>query len=208
MSALSVSIISTLATLAVSIISLVVSLLVTHRSNRRNQVHKDELERVNLQLRNVYGPLYSSVHAGDQAWEHFCIDAAQIRGSDFLTDGKMTDEEVLNFKTWVEAVFMPINLRLEKIIYENGDLIEGSLDPCLMQACTHINAYKAIVARWREPNYKGRLKPSVDYPTEDLLKHLKTHMDALQGRQQRLIRQLDDGRTSRSRQRLTGTGNR
>jgi len=55
------------------------------------------------------------------------------------------------WRIWVENVFMPLNLQVEKIILENAYLIrERAVPECLLKFVTHVSAYKAVLKSWEK----------------------------------------------------------
>jgi len=59
------------ATLTVTVVLAFVGYWATYWNNLRISQHKDKLDRVNRQLKELYGPLYALGHASQIAWESF-----------------------------------------------------------------------------------------------------------------------------------------
>jgi len=109
---------------------------------------KDRLDRINLQLRHLYGPLYSIRQASERAWMGF-RQKYRPGKSFFRSSPPPSEEELVAWRLWMAEVFMPLNLQMEKIIVDNGDLIiENEMPGCLLELCAHVDAYKVVVKKW------------------------------------------------------------
>ena len=62
---------SYIATLSVTILLALLGYLVTYGNNLRLAQRKDRLERVERQLRDLYGPLLSTAEASTRIWNAF-----------------------------------------------------------------------------------------------------------------------------------------
>jgi hypothetical protein len=92
-------------------------------------------------------------------------------------------------------VFMPINLRIEKIIVDNAHLIEGDTMPeAFGQMLAHVAAYKAIMKTWlenppRDVNYdsaKNENTALLPFP-QTFPEHVRYMFNELKIQQTRLI---------------------
>jgi hypothetical protein len=60
-----------------------------------------------------------------------------------------TFEEVEIWRRWVEKVFQPMNVQMEKAIVDNAQLIEGGhIYPAFADLILHVESYKATIAKW------------------------------------------------------------
>ncbi len=158
-----------LLTLSVTILVALFGYLATYTINLRTAQRKDKLERVNQQLREFYGPLFSLIFASDKAFSTF-IDKVDVRGKRVE---QLTPEELAEWQTWVSQVFMPLNLRMEKIIIENADLMDETQMPdCLPTLCAHVYAYKIILMKW-ESGDTSDFWPGVRFPGKELLDYVQ-----------------------------------
>jgi hypothetical protein len=162
--------------------------------SRRN----DRLDRLNRQLSELYGPLFSLFYVGNAAWRAFALANG---GSYELVS--MSKAHVLSFNTqsldegqrhawhlWIREVFMPLNRRMVTLIVEKADLIEGHEMPdCLLALCTHVYAYEAVLKQWDEENYA--VETSVTpYPAGELGAYLNVVFPQLKHRQVQLLGKL------------------
>jgi hypothetical protein len=87
----------------------------------------------------------------------------------------------------MSEVFMPLNLRLEKTIVENGDLIiEKEMPKCFLSLCAHVAAYKPVSKKWESGDFSEHVSLS-NFPMDlgqyvgASYSHLKTEQAALLG---------------------------
>lgn len=126
---------------------------------------KDRLERINQQLKNLYGPLYAIRKASAIAWREFRSICRP--GKHFFTSiPEPNNEELEAWRLWMSEVFMPLNLKMEKTIVENSDLIiEEEMPSCFMSLCAHVAAYKPVIKKWEAGDYSQHTSLS-NFPME------------------------------------------
>jgi hypothetical protein len=152
-------------TIVVTISLAFIGYIATYLNNIAVARRKDRLERINLQLRNLYGPLYATDQASMIAWDAF-RSRYRPGGSFFSSTSPPTKEELEAWRLWMSEVFMPLNLRMEKIIVENADLILGDQIPdSFLQFIAHVVAYKPVIKKWQTGDYSEHTSFS-NYPTE------------------------------------------
>ena len=96
-----------------------------------------------------------------------------------------SNEEKERWRLWMIEVFEPLNARMEKVILENGDLLEGNRVPdVFVETLAHIAAYRALYAKWNEGDYSVHTS-LIDYPT-GLLAEVERTYDKLLARRKRL----------------------
>ncbi len=141
-------VITTVVTLTATIFLAFAGYLITYANNLRLQRRKDKLERLNRQLKYLYGPLYVLAHSSKIAWQAF---RSEYR-PDFnywTEENPPTEEEADAYRLWMSEVFIPFHKRMEKAILENADLLEDDEIPeCLLLLTAHISCCKTILKRW------------------------------------------------------------
>ncbi len=175
----------TVATLIVTVSLALVGYLVKYINDIAIARRKDTLERVNLQLKNLYGPLYTTGRAAEIAWQAF---RSRYRpGKAFFgTQPPPNDEELAAWRLWMSEVFMPLNLRIEKTIIENGDLIiEQQMPECFLSLCAHVAAFKPVLKKWQSGDHSELMSLS-NYPN-DLLKYIESSYSELKRKQAALL---------------------
>ena len=178
----------TIITLLVTVVLALIGFLVKYVNDLAIVRRKDRLERINLQLKNLYGPLYATAHASEIAWQAF-RSVYRPGKSFFRTQPPPNEEELAAWRLWMVEVFMPLNLRLERVIVDNGDLImEKQMPDCLLRLCSHVAAYKPVMKRWQDGDYSEFLSLS-PYP-EDLLEYVESCYSELKVKQAALLGSL------------------
>jgi hypothetical protein len=162
--------------------------LFTHFHDRRVRAKAAQLDRVNLQLRNLYGPLYAILKAGDSVWDAFQAKhwPAHGRQGYFGHDDETTDAEKLTWRIWMTEVFEPLNARMESAILNNLDLVEGGEVPqVFLEAIAHVAAYRAVYRRWQDGDFSEHISV-FNFPSE-ILRVVEPQFKSLLAEQQRLI---------------------
>ncbi|HEV3073957.1 MAG TPA: hypothetical protein VHB47_06010 [Thermoanaerobaculia bacterium] len=149
---------------------------------------KDRLDRINAQLKFLYGPLYATDLAGREAWLAF---QHKLRPDDDPHSGMrrqpLTEAGQAERRLWVTQVFMPLNERMEKTIVENADLLPGDEIPhALLAMCAHTAAYKAIRQKWELGDYSDD-HSAIGYPWEALREHVQATFKELKKEQAKLL---------------------
>lgn len=147
---------------------------------------KDRLDRINQQLKLLYGPLYAIDQAGNTAWEAF-REKNRPGGSYWSSTPPPTESEKEVWRLWMREVFMPLNLRLEKTIVENADLlIENKMPESLLLFIAHVSAYKAVLRRWENNDYSEHIS-LVNYPRQEVRTYAEESFADLKHEQERLL---------------------
>jgi len=140
---------------------------------------KDRLERLSLQLRDLYGPLYSLDRAAREAWLTFRKLHRPKVSAFWDPADPPSAEDAAAWRLWMTEVFMPINLRMEQAIVGHADLlIEPQIPRCLLDFCAHVAAYKAIMKQWGQDDFSHHVA-SVSYPWEPLRKYVTDSYELL-----------------------------
>ena len=136
-----------IASLIATIILAFLGYMVTYVNARLLAKRKDQLELVNKQLNEFYGPLYVSTRAGKIAYQALL---QKLGKEDIFEKGKEpSPKELEEWYLWVKTVFMPLNDARERVIVEKAHLIiEEEMPDCLLQFVTHVVGYKPVLAKW------------------------------------------------------------
>ncbi len=160
--------------------------LVTYGNNVRLENRKAQAKFISDQLQNLYGPLFSLSHASRTAWDSFRLRCRPGGGAFFDPESPPSEEELEQWRLWMRAVFMPINLRMEKAIIDNAHLIEGASMPKSFQdLLAHVEVYKAILEKWSAGDVSEHTA-YLNFP-EALHGHVTRTFEALKQRQMALI---------------------
>ena len=97
-----------------------------------------------------------------------------------------TEAELKEWRLWMTAVFMPINLRIYEIILSKSDLlIETKMPECLLLFCAHVTAYQAVLKKWENNDYSEYLSV-INHPNE-IAEYAKTSYQNIKAEQERLL---------------------
>ena len=133
----------------------VVGYISTAMHTLRAQQHRARVERVNEQLKCLYGPLLACVTASKSSYNAMLRQAARdgIVPSKFRESVRAVPDgpAAIVYRSWVKAVLMPLSERAAQLVITRADLLEGSgIEPLLLQLVSHVSAYKVILQRWEE----------------------------------------------------------
>lgn len=190
--------------LAVSVVLAAVGYITTALHTLRAQQHRARVDRVNEQLKALYGPLLACVTASKSAYVAM-LDQAASRHQDHLAHNQnsFSPKEFAaacradpqgavaeTHRRWVREVLLPLSERAARTIMERADLLEGSeISPLLLQLVAHVSAYRVILRRWEEGDYQ---RSAIPYPDE-LKQWASESFDMLKQRQSALLGIAPDG---------------
>jgi len=179
-----------IAKLAVPVGIAVLGYLAKYLNDLRLAQRKDHLERIDRQLRELYGPLLSLASAAHMAyWEGF----RKLHRPDMpMWDPPQDDptklptaEEVTAFHLWSRAVFMPLNRQMVDCVIQHADLLEEETMPdCLLSLLAHVAAYEGIIKEWDAGNERHHT-PRIRFP-DGIREYAARHFIELKREQVRL----------------------
>jgi hypothetical protein len=173
-------------TVAFAILSGVLGFLAKSAYDLWSARRKDRLERVNQQLKLLYGPLYALNQADNIAWAAFRSKTRPNRPF-FGTDPPPTVEELEAWRRWMLTVFKPIHDEMFSIITKNSDLlIESDLPQPLQSFCAHVAAYKVVFDRWSKGDFAENTS-ILNYQTADMARYLERSFARLKSQQRQLL---------------------
>ena len=150
-------------------------------------IRKDRLAFINDQIEKLYGPLHALAQANDATWKEFVAT-----GPDW---NNLPKEQVTLWRVWMQKVFQPLNVKIERTIVDNAQLVVGDNLPGVFQTViAHTEAYKALISTWKPEDiddlktYTSRPANAVSLPFPDKLDRcvgpiytaLKKRQEALQ----------------------------
>jgi hypothetical protein len=138
----------------------------TYRVNVSTARRSETLDRLNRQLGTLYGPVRMLRYAGETAFATFKKKYFPDRPELFWKGIEPSDEDYAAWRVWLKFTLMPINKQIERLLLENGDLIEGREIPQpVLDYLAHVSALDAVIAQWDQGNLKD-FKSGIRYPTE------------------------------------------
>lgn len=149
----------------------------------------NQLDRVNRQLKELYGPLYVRLIASQETWNAFWQNYRPAHGRNhyFGSNVEVTDKEKAVWRNWMTNVFEPMNAKTEEVILSNIDLLEGNEIPeAFIDALAHIAAYKAVLADWEKGDFSTHVSVN-NWPSRSLLEAVEPEYELLKEKQSKLL---------------------
>lgn len=151
----------------------------------RGERRQARLERVNAQLRDLYGPLKALTDSNEAVWEAM-RDSQLPAVGDRRAGGALPDPEARGWTDWLTHALMPTNRQMRNVIVGNAHLlIEPELPDPLRAFCAHVAALEVALAR-----SAGRvpMEPTlIHHPGRSLAEYLDASYAALRQEQEVLI---------------------
>jgi hypothetical protein len=176
----------TIIPLGITVLLALAGYAATYLNGLRLSQRKDQLDRVERQLRDLYGPLYALTECSGKSWHAFREQVDRPFGPFWSATEPPSEKERAAWCLWMQFVLMPLNLRIEAAIVEHADLLQGKEMPeCLLQLLAHIASYKAVLKSWELGDF-SRYFAILDYPVEANAYIARAYL-GLKARQQQLI---------------------
>jgi hypothetical protein len=175
----------TVAISAAAVAATMIGWQVTAWHARKAQRLKDQLDHVNKQLAEFYGPLYVSCQAGKTAYDRLLKKVGRKSG---IFDPPPADENTKReYFLWMRHVLTPLNDFREKLILEKAYLTRESYTPTeILEFVSHVATYRAILAKWAVNDFteeysKVEFPQALDEYAERSFKQLKADQARLMG---------------------------
>jgi hypothetical protein len=182
---------TTIVTLAVTLFIALSGYFVKYYIDLQLARRKDTLERINQQLRDLYGPLFALIKASNttwQAWKGLFGRDPSFRMESGIRPQNEETERV--WRHWIRHVFMPLNLQMSQLIIEHADLLdEEEIHPSLLQLSAHVHGYKGIIAAWDEKDYSVHMS-LINFPGKALEEYATNSYKKLKSRQAKLLEKV------------------
>lgn len=169
------------------------------RAKRLDDKRAAQLQRLDKQLSNLYGPLYALYEKGDRQWRAFLKEFSNCKDPNFLGFFPIGDEfpppdkeQLRLFRLWTENVFMITNTQMEEIIINNAELLIGEEMPQpFLDFCVHVASLRSSVAEWNaagfdKTDWKGHVA-IFPHPAGELHVYIKASFEVLKKEQSRLL---------------------
>jgi hypothetical protein len=176
----------TAVTILVSVLVALAGYVATYLYNLRLAQRNDKLERIDRQLRDLYGPLLALTTASNSAWWAF-RSRYRPAGSYWNDADPPTEEEARAWRLWMQEVFMPLNEQVADVVTRHADLlVETRMPKCLLDACAHVAGYRAVTAAWRQGDYSEHTSVT-NFPSSELIDYASTRFERLKEDQETLL---------------------
>ncbi|HYW14223.1 MAG TPA: hypothetical protein VE871_19815 [Longimicrobium sp.] len=178
--------VETFASLAAVAVALV-GFIVTYAISLRLAVRKDQLDRVDRQLRDLYGPLFSLNRVSAEVYRAFRQEWRRDVQGYWSNAVPPTDDEARAWRLCMVEVFFPLIARMEDLVIQHADLIDETEMPgCLLELVTHVSTYRAVLRAWEEGDY-SRHTSMLPYPRQTITEYLERRYAELKHRQGELL---------------------
>jgi hypothetical protein len=151
----------------------------------------DRLERINLQLREFYGPLLALTESSGESWQAFRRRYRPGGGSYWKAEPPVTEDDVLAWRLWMTTVFFPLNQRMMELVLSRADLIEEpEMPPILLSLCAHVAGYQAIIRTWESGDVSLARADNisvVNFPSQELTAYAASAFGRLKAEQGKLL---------------------
>jgi hypothetical protein len=158
--------------------------------NRRGQQQLERrqalLDRVNRQLRDLYGPLNALVDVNEQIWA--ALRESRLPGREERRRGTpLTEDQRATWTTWINHALTPANRRMKDLIMAHADLVvQERMPDQLLAFCAHVTAYEVLLATGRpdETNHTALIQ----HPGQPYVDYVRSAFTDLKHEQVRLLR--------------------
>ncbi len=152
--------------------------------------HKDQLERVDRQLRELYGPLYALASTNNRTYNQFRQKYRHDQPDYWEAMPPPTDEEARAWRLWMQEVFMKQNLAMEEMITKHSDLlVESEMPEVLLALSAHVAGYKPVLKLWEQGDFSQNTS-ILNFPKE-LTTYAEKSYTLLKNKQLRLLGELE-----------------
>ncbi|MEE4302276.1 MAG: hypothetical protein V2J24_22745 [Pseudomonadales bacterium] len=175
--------------LVVTVLLAVLGWLFVFLNGRADAARAARLERIDRQLRDLYGPLYVRLEAGNRVWRAFWAAHRPAHGADryFGPGLELSEAERATWRLWMKHVFEPMNAAAETTILQHVDLLESDAIPdAFVDALAHIAAFRAVLARWEVGDFSEHVSVH-DWPHAGLMAVVEPELQRLKARQRALL---------------------
>lgn len=157
-------------------------------NNLRLTRRKERLDLINNQLNDFYGPLYVLTRvASNVFWK--LKKRAEIRGFEYIDDdAPKTENDISEWRIYVEDILVPRNRQIVKIIVENSHLIlEDEMPYCLANFIAHHEGYELLIRKWQLGDFSESTS-FMEYP-DDLYDYSERSYKILIKEQRKIMKQ-------------------
>ena len=161
----------------------------SYTNNVALENRKAQLERVDRQLKELYGPLYALANASGETWTEF-RKVYRPTGPYWGSDPSPSKEEAEAWRLWTKEVFMPLNLEMEALVLKHSDLLaEAEMPKILLELSAHIAGYKPVLKAWERGDVSRNVS-LINFP-DGLTRYAEDNFRRLKAKQAMLLGELD-----------------
>lgn len=162
--------------------------LFTFYNTKKTDERKAQIDRINEQVKDLYGPLLACISASKTSYD------AMIR--QHSPDGTVSSfvgaiqenpkgEQGHAYRHWIKTVLMPLNQKAADVIINNLNLLESATIPAsMLQFVAHVSSLKVVIQQW-DQGYLGE-RSQIPYP-DDLMELVSADFKRIKKKQQDLL---------------------
>jgi hypothetical protein len=166
--------------------SIVVAVLVfvgNQLAQARNERRQAALDRVNTQLRELYGPLFALVEVNEHLWR--AVRESHLPGRDERASAALSESQTAQWRTWLSEALMPANKKMRDVIVQHADLLlDNDMPQVLQDFCAHVASYEVLLSRMDQPSVERTV---VRHPGKPYVSYVQTSYAALRKERERLL---------------------
>jgi hypothetical protein len=168
--------------------------VITYQNSLLLSQRKERLDRIDRQLRELYGPLLALHLTSNEAVKEFRRSYRPTRAPYWSKGDPPTEMEAEAWRLWITEVAMPINERMVQVIQEHADLLEEPEIPKpFTKLSAHTAGYKFLLKAWEAGDY-SRNTPLTPFP-QDLAPYVRARYVRLQKTQAEIMGAIYEGQS-------------
>ncbi len=131
-------------TACASVVVAVLVFVLNQWAQRRRDQRQARLDRLDLQLRELYGPLYALVLVNESIWR--VLGESVLPDHDARRVGAANPAQREEWAGWLRVALMPTNIRIRDLIVGHAELLEEVGLPAPLEAfCAHVAASEMAI---------------------------------------------------------------
>lgn len=161
------------------IVAMLIFVLNQHAQIRQEQ-RQVRLDRLENQLRKLYGPLNSLIDVNERIWQ--ALRESRVPAKLERSPEGGSDE----WRRWRDLALMPTNHKMVNLIIENADLlIETEVPKVVSDFCAHVTSLEVVVAAESDGEKQRTL---IAHPGAQWVDYVRSRFKVLKGEQNDLLR--------------------
>ena len=162
--------------------------LFTYYNTKKTDERKAQIERINDQVRELYGPLLACISATRSAYAAMVRQHSPdgtIEGFVHAIKENPSGPEGVAYRHWMKSVLQPLNEKAADVIVNHLNLLESTtIHPSLLQFVAHVSSLRVVIKQWDE----GSLDQwsAVTYP-DALPEYIEKEFKKIKRRQAELL---------------------
>ena len=123
---------------------------------RTLQQREGRIDRVNRQVRLLFGPLLACVNSSKAAYEAMAGQHGLPGRPEAFAHSIRSDPEgpeAQAYRRWMKEVLQPLNERAAALVFEHSDLLDAAtISPVLLRFIAHVAANRVMLSEWERGN--------------------------------------------------------